>query len=168
MIYSCMSNTSAVEPFALALVPESKPLLAKPLPKKTKTILQRFMAQLKWNHQNEVAIVEYFPRKTFNTKSNVKYQKLHGRELIKKITELSFWSGMLSKRAFLKREFLFPNHECALKFVNSVSEKAATLKHFPKITFNRNAVCITLRTNEVDGISTLDIEMATAINGLVL
>jgi len=165
MGYSCMSNTAAVEPFSLVVVPESKPLLQ---PKKTKTILQRFMEQIKWNNPNETAIVEYFPRKMLNAKPVVKYYKLHGRELIRKITELSFWSGMLSKRSFLKREFLFPNHERALKFVNAVSEKAVALNHFPKITFNRNAVCITLRTNEVDGISTLDIEMATAINGIVL
>jgi 4a-hydroxytetrahydrobiopterin dehydratase len=166
MSYSCMSNTAAVEPFALTLIPESKSLIE---PKKNpKTILQLFMDQLKWNKPNEVAIVEYFPRKIFNTKQIVKYHKLHGRELIRKITELSFWSGMLSKRSFLKREFLFPNHERALKFVNSVSEKALALNHFPKITFNRNAVCITLRTNEIDGISTLDIELATAINSLDL
>ena len=163
MSYSCMSGTAAVEPFALTVVPESKPT------QNTKTILQRFLDQIKWNKPNEVTtIVEYFPRKINNPKPIVKYQKLQGRELIKKITALSFWSGMLSKRASLKREFLFPNHECALKFVNSVSEKAVALNHFPKITFNRNAVCIILRTNEIDGISTLDIDMATAINGLTL
>ena len=166
MSYSCMSGTTAVEPFALTVVPESKPLL---IPNKnTKTLLQRFLDQIKWNKPNEMAIVEYFPRKLFNTRPIVKYQKLQGRELIKKITALSYWSGMLSKRAFLKREFIFPNHEKALKFVNSVSEKAVELNHYPKITFNRNSVCITLRTNEIDGISTLDIDMATAINGLVL
>ena len=165
MTYSCMSSTAAVEPFSLVVVPESKPVLPK---NKKKTVLQRFMEQIKWNKPEETAIVEYFPRKIMNAKSIVKYQKLQGRELIVKIKALSFWSGMLSKRAYLKREFLFPNHESALKFVNSVSEKAVALNHFPKITFNRNAVCITLRTNEVDGISTLDIDMATAINTIVL
>jgi len=158
-----------VEPFALTVVPESKPLLIKPLPKKnTKTLIQRFFEQIKWRKQDELAIVEYIPRKQFNPKLEQKYQKLSGRELIKNINALSCWSGMLVKRAFLKREFLFMNHEKALKFVNSVSEKAVALNHFPKITFNRNAVCITLRTNEIDGISTLDIELATAINALVI
>jgi len=49
--------------------------------------------------------------------------------------------------------------------VNSVIEKAATLNHFPKIVIVKNRVAITLRTTEIDGISTKDIELAQLIEG---
>jgi 4a-hydroxytetrahydrobiopterin dehydratase len=144
MFSSCYTDSMAVEPVTS-------------LDRQEPTLLQRVMQRFGYPPP-VVAFSEVAP-----PPEKKKYIKLTGRELVKCVRTLSLWSGFLVKRPHLLREFLFPNSAEAVKFVKSVIEKATALNHFPKIVFVKNRVAITLRTTEIDGISTKDIELARLI-----
>jgi len=159
MFASCYTETAAVDPSSAT---DDKPvtaLTAAAVPKQT--LLQRVMRRFGYQPPVLTPVVAFSEAAPPPEKK--KYIKLTGRELVKTVRTLSLWSGLLVKRPHLLREFLFPNSAEAVKFVNSVIEKAATLNHFPKIVIVKNRVAITLRTTEIDGISTNDIELARLI-----
>jgi 4a-hydroxytetrahydrobiopterin dehydratase len=163
-----MKKTTACEPGTKNLTPD---ILFTSV-KKDKTWLQKFMGKFRSkenaivnNEQiTDITKIDNKSTENINKQPIVKYRKLNGRELIKKMIELSYWSGILLKRPYLKREFIFENYQDALKFLNLVAKKATEINHYPKITIVRNKVFIMLRTNEVDGITTFDIELAKYID----
>lgn len=91
-------------------------------------------------------------------------RKLTGRELIMRLRQFPYWSGILLKRPHLRREFAFSDHRKAIIFINLVSEEALLASHYPKIINSHLHVAITLRTVEVDGISNKDFALAHAID----
>jgi 4a-hydroxytetrahydrobiopterin dehydratase len=91
-------------------------------------------------------------------------RKLNGRELIMRLRQFPYWSGILLKRPHLRREFAFSDHRKAIIFINLVSEEALLASHYPKIINSHLRVSITLRTVEVDGISNKDFALARAID----
>jgi len=91
-------------------------------------------------------------------------RKLRKRELISKIRYFPYWYGMLLKKPYMQREFIFLNNSKASEFIYNVNELANTINHFPKISLLDNKVNIVLRTSEVDGITNKDIMLAHLIN----
>jgi pterin-4a-carbinolamine dehydratase len=96
------------------------------------------------------------------------HKKLKHRELIDVLRKLQFWSGATYKRPYLKRDFQFANGDIALKFVQSVAVVAKEMNHYPKVTLYKSRVGVVLRTYEVDGISTRDIELAFKVDAVGL
>jgi 4a-hydroxytetrahydrobiopterin dehydratase len=93
-------------------------------------------------------------------------RKLVHRDLVEKLRTTRFWYGLLNRRAYLKRDYYFKNREMALQFIDSVNALSKKTKHFPKIIFQNLHVLIILRTNEVDGLTEKDIQMANAIDSI--
>ena len=99
-------------------------------------------------------------------RQNRHFIKLHGRALSEGLKNLKCWFKVNPNYPSIKREITFPNNSIALNFVNAISDISKTLGHYPKITIYYSKVLISLRTNEVNGISNKDIELAECINSL--
>ena len=85
------------------------------------------------------------------------------KEVTAEISQLSDWKVVEAK---LHREFKFPNFVEAFAFMTKVAIVAEKMDHHPELFNVYNRVVIDLATHDVDGISTLDIELAKKINAL--
>lgn len=155
-------NVNVIEP--TAIVPYTK-LKEKPYPiikRKTNTLISRvhdfFAKIMKKPIVTDLIIMDQRLTQYDNTR------KLYGRELISRIRDYPYWSGVLLKRPHLRREFTFTDYRKAIIFINLVAEEALLASHFPKIINCRLKVAVTLRTVEVDGISNKDFDLAKAID----
>jgi len=99
-------------------------------------------------------------------RQNRHFIKLNGRALSERLKKLRYWFKVDPQYPSIKREIIFPNNSIALDFVNSISDISKMLGHYPKITVYYCKVLLSLRTNEVNGISDKDIELAECINSL--
>ena len=89
--------------------------------------------------------------------------KMTEKEVTAEISQLSDWKVVEAK---LHREFKFPNFVEAFAFMTKVAIVAEKMDHHPELFNVYNRVVIYLATHDVDGISTLDIELAKKINAL--
>ncbi len=89
--------------------------------------------------------------------------KMTEKEVTAEISQLSDWKVVEAK---LHREFKFPNFVEAFAFMTKVAIVAEKMDHHPELFNVYNRVVIDLATHDVDGISTLDIELAKKINAL--
>ncbi len=64
----------------------------------------------------------------------------------------------------LTSEFTAPSFLAAIDFVNAVAVIAEELDHHPDINIRLNKVTFALSTHSAGGITTLDFELATAID----
>ena len=157
-MFACTSLNMAVEPNCKS---------PTPLPEKKQTSVVQRIKNF-FTKPAQLTKVVFLKDLALNKPGNCKYVQLKNRELFKHVRSLSLWSGMLLKRPHIKREFIFHDFADTMKFVNTVSEIAKKLNHYPKISIMKNKVLIVLRTNEVDGISTNDIELAKQIDGMLV
>jgi len=89
--------------------------------------------------------------------------KMTDKEVTAEISQLSDWKVVETK---LHREFKFPNFVQAFAFMTKVAIIAEKMDHHPELFNVYNSVVIDLTTHDVNGISTLDIELAKKINTL--
>jgi len=89
--------------------------------------------------------------------------KMTDKEVTAQISQLSDWKVVEAK---LHREFKFSNFVEAFAFMTKVAIVAEKMDHHPELFNVYNRVVIDLATHDVDGISTLDIELAKKINTL--
>jgi len=87
--------------------------------------------------------------------------KMTDKEVTLEISQLSDWKVVEAK---LHREFKSPNFVEAFAFMTKVAIFAEKMDHHPELFNVYNRVVIDLTTHDVDGISTLDIELAKKIN----
>lgn len=60
-----------------------------------------------------------------------------------------------------------PNFASAMEFVNTVAQMAEAANHHPDITIRSNKVELALWTHTAGGVTSADVEMAAAIEGLL-
>jgi 4a-hydroxytetrahydrobiopterin dehydratase len=66
----------------------------------------------------------------------------------------------------ISRQFSFPDFKSALDFVNQVGAAAEALDHHPEILLTWGKVQVTVWTHSVDGLSSLDFELAGQIDSI--
>jgi len=179
-MYSCYKADNVISPGTI--VPYEKPMIKKrflayakveemtlipvqPIIQRAENgVLQRvhkfFTGLVKKKSATDMIILDQRLSQYDNTR------KLYGRELIARLREFPYWSGVLMKRPHLRREFTFTDYRKAIIFVNLVSEEALLASHYPKIVNSHLNVAITIRTVEVDGISLKDFALAKAIDNV--
>lgn len=160
MFTSCYTQTSGLE-----LIPKANELSVAASKKLQQ---QRLLLGKERHNRKSAECTALVVREAFTAVGaggpSSKYIKVNGRELIGLMRSLRMWSGVLRRR--LEREFVFQTSDAALQFVNYVHGLSSRLNHYPKITMIKMRVIVQLRTTEVDGISTRDIELARLIDEL--
>ena len=68
----------------------------------------------------------------------------------------------------LRSEFIAPNFLVAIELVNSVAVIAERMDHHPDIDIRWNKVLFTLSTHSAGGVTSLDCELAIAIDSVAL
>lgn len=90
-------------------------------------------------------------------------EKLSDREIAKALTELDGWSLENGK---LSRNFKFANFVEAFGFMTRAAIEAEKMDHHPEWFNVYGKVSVQLVTHSADGITNLDVELATKMNGL--
>ena len=93
--------------------------------------------------------------------------KLNPQEIAEALGEkpLAGWSAVEGK---LQREFRFGDFVAAFGFMTSSALVAERMNHHPEWFNVYNRVEVALTTHDVGGITTLDLELARAMNELAL
>ncbi len=81
----------------------------------------------------------------------------------KRITRLGEHWSLDAKERHLTATFTFPNYLDALMFVTRISVHAEVHRHHPEVCLSYGKVVVTLTTHEAKAVTTLDIELAEAI-----
>ncbi len=80
--------------------------------------------------------------------------------------ELKSLAGWKFENNEITRQFEFPGFPAAIRFVNSVAEKAESAGHHPDIDIRYDKVRLALTSHDSGGITERDIKMARALNTL--
>ena len=91
-------------------------------------------------------------------------QRLNEQQLSELASRLPHWSVNGEK---LRRDFEFKDFVAAFGFMAQVALLAESRSHHPNWSNVYNRVTIELTTHDLDGLSTLDIELAAAIDALL-
>ena len=91
-------------------------------------------------------------------------KKLSPDELKEALNSLAEWQ---LKDGKIHREFVFKNFVAAFGFMSQVAILAEKLNHHPEWFNVYKKVVIDLSTHDISGISSLDIELAKAIDSLL-
>lgn len=79
-------------------------------------------------------------------------------------TEIPLWT--LADKS-ISREFMFPDFNHAMQFVNGVAELANQENHHPDIHISYNKVRLELSTHKIGGLSINDFILAVKIDHLI-
>jgi 4a-hydroxytetrahydrobiopterin dehydratase len=90
-------------------------------------------------------------------------EKLSDREIAKALTKLDGWSLETGK---LSRNFKFANFVEAFGFMTRAAIEAEKMDHHPEWFNVYGKVGVQLVTHSADGITNLDVELATKMNAL--
>ena len=71
------------------------------------------------------------------------------------------WSALSSGRDAIERRFVFPDFNAAFGFMTRVALMADKLDHHPEWSNVYNRVDVLLTTHDAQGVTSLDVEMAT-------
>ena len=77
------------------------------------------------------------------------------------LTRLPGWQALPGDRDAIQRTFKFKDFNAAFGFMTRVAIKAETLDHHPEWFNVYNRVDVTLATHDADGVTALDVELAT-------
>ena len=91
-------------------------------------------------------------------------QKLSNQERETALNGLAGWTYDAGAKAIL-RTFKFSDFSEAWGFMNRAALLAEKMDHHPEWFNVYNRVEVKMTTHDADGVTTLDIEMATAMNG---
>lgn len=92
--------------------------------------------------------------------------KLTDAERAAALTQLAAWAHEPQRDA-LTRQFKFADFSAAFAFMTRVALLAEKADHHPEWSNVYNRVDILLTTHDADGLSRRDVDMATAIDGLL-
>ncbi len=90
--------------------------------------------------------------------------KLPIDELKTALRRLPDWN-LAEKREAITRKFQFVDFDAAFAFMTRVALKAAEMDHHPEWFNVYNKVEVTLATHDAGGVTSKDIELATAMDG---
>jgi 4a-hydroxytetrahydrobiopterin dehydratase len=90
-------------------------------------------------------------------------EKITNQEIAMALIKLPEWKVVDNK---MNRVFQFKDFVAAFAFMTKVAIIAEKMDHHPELFNVYNSVTINLATHDVDGISTLDIELAGKIDTL--
>ena len=89
-------------------------------------------------------------------------KKLSSREISENLKNIDLnWKTESNK---LINTFEFKSFECAIEFINLVAKKCDELDHHPTWENTYNKIRIELNTHDINGISSLDFELANYMN----
>ena len=77
------------------------------------------------------------------------------------MTRLPGWRALPGARDAIQRTYKFKDFNTAFGFMTRVAIKAETLDHHPEWFNVYNRVDVTLATHDADGVTVLDVELAT-------
>ncbi|NQY41035.1 MAG: 4a-hydroxytetrahydrobiopterin dehydratase [Henriciella sp.] len=82
------------------------------------------------------------------------------------VTKLSGWTVKAGDRDAIEKSFKFADFKTAFGFMSSCALKAEQMDHHPEWFNVYNRVEVTLTTHDADGVTALDVELATFMDGL--
>lgn len=82
------------------------------------------------------------------------------------LTKLSGWGAKAGDRDAIEKSFKFADFKTAFGFMSSCALKAEQMDHHPEWFNVYNRVDVTLTTHDADGVTALDVELATFMDGL--
>lgn len=85
------------------------------------------------------------------------------KKLTKALDGLPAWRCN-AKQTFIKATFQQPDYISGLLFIARIAVHAELLQHHPDITYTFNTVTVKLTTHDSNGITALDIDLATKIS----
>ncbi len=77
------------------------------------------------------------------------------------LTQLPGWQALPGDRDAIQRTFKFKDFNAAFGFMTRVAIEAETLDHHPEWFNVYNRVDVTLATHDADGVTALDVQLAT-------
>lgn len=89
---------------------------------------------------------------------------LSDEEVNQRMATLPHWKN---NGTFLERTFVFPDFLAAVDFVNRLTGPTEDLQHHPDIHWVYNRLTIRLNTHDTGGITGLDFELASRLDGLI-
>ena len=66
--------------------------------------------------------------------------------------------------ALMQKEFRFEDFQAAMRFINSVAERAEEMEHHPDMCVSYNSVVCMLTSHELGGLSEADFKLAKSID----
>ena len=82
------------------------------------------------------------------------------------LTKLSGWTVKAGDRDAIEKSFKFADFKTAFGFMSSCALKAEQMDHHPEWFNVYNRVEVTLTTHDANGVTTLDVELATFMDDL--
>ena len=82
------------------------------------------------------------------------------------VTKLSGWTVKAGDRDAIEKSFKFSDFKTACGFMSSCALKAEQMDHHPEWFNVYNRVEVTLTTHDADGVTALDVELATFMDAL--
>lgn len=80
------------------------------------------------------------------------------------LKELPGWSEVAGERDAIRRTFKFADFNAAFGFMTRVALHAEQLDHHPEWSNVYNRVEVTLTTHDADGVTALDVKLASFMN----
>jgi 4a-hydroxytetrahydrobiopterin dehydratase len=81
-------------------------------------------------------------------------------------TKLTGWSVKQGDRDAIEKTFKFADFKSAFAFMSASALKAEQMDHHPEWCNVYNRVEVTLTTHDADGVTALDVELASYMDGL--
>ena len=82
------------------------------------------------------------------------------------VTKLSGWTVKAGDRDAIEKSFKFSDFKTAFGFMSSCALKAEQMDHHPEWFNVYNRVEVTLTTHDADGVTALEVELATFMDAL--
>ena len=82
------------------------------------------------------------------------------------LTKLSGWTVKAGDRDAIEKSFKFADFKTAFGFMSSCALKAEQMDHHPEWFNVYNRVEVTLTTHDANGVTALDVELATFMDDL--
>lgn len=90
-------------------------------------------------------------------------KKLSRQEIVEELENLSGWQEVDGREA-ISKNFTFKDFNAAFGFMSRSALKAEQMNHHPEWFNVYNKVEVTLATHDAGGVTTLDIDMAKAMD----
>jgi len=82
------------------------------------------------------------------------------------LDQLSGWTDVAGDRDAISKTFKFSDFKAAFGFMSSCALKAEQMDHHPEWFNVYNRVEVTLTTHDADGVTALDVELASFMDAL--
>ena len=92
-------------------------------------------------------------------------KRIENSEVLENMREFPKW---VFENNFIKRSFKFKNFKQAFSFMTAVAFEAEGLNHHPNWDNVYNTVNVALQTHDVQGISSLDFDLAKRIDEIAV